>query len=232
MEAPLTKQTKFRPRFSLLTTLLATTIAALLLVILWQWHNAADLRAEVRKWRDANGILTITNPSQVHIMALTTLEPKTWRWRMYFPAGKKFQFHVTQGQAPVGQVYTQGGGCASEFPFDISKSQEVIMTAGVRNIDGRAMLTVDVGGLFSCSTGLPPGSEDWTVIGHMGSRLERSTSALDINKPVEIFRYTGGGMSGTDGTGPGVDIWMGPLNTLMNTGPAGSSSATSVNDVR
>jgi hypothetical protein len=198
-----------RLRFSLLNVLFLLTIAGLGLVVWRQWQEVRPLRAEVRRWRDENGVLTITDPSKVYIMALPTLERMTWRWRIYVPAGRSYMLHTGQGSATHHQLYsTSGSACSSRLPMEnSSQPREIIVAAAIRDGEGGRTLVVDAEGAFKCEIGTPDGITFHTSI-------SRTSTEFEPNLPFEIIRYEGStrwnGMSDPNVAKPGVAVWLTP----------------------
>lgn len=83
-----------RPRISILTALLVTTIAALS-VAMWQVNQeVAPLRAEVRRLRQELGHLTIDDPGKIYAIGVHSPQRDVHRFRVYLPENRKFQIHL------------------------------------------------------------------------------------------------------------------------------------------
>ncbi len=79
-----------RPRFSLLTLLLLTTVVAMS-VALWQLGSeVVPLREEVRQLRAEVGKLSVFDDEKIYAIQLKTEEKNVWWWRIYLPPGKFF----------------------------------------------------------------------------------------------------------------------------------------------
>jgi len=89
-----------RIRFSLLTAILLTTIAAMGVAI-WQLSEELQpLRNEVVRLRQEQGRLTITDPNKIYAIRVMTDEPDTWKWRVYLPPNKKYSMHTRLHTVP------------------------------------------------------------------------------------------------------------------------------------
>jgi hypothetical protein len=89
-----------RPRFSLLTTLLLTTIVGLAIVVTLFWREIGPLRAEVRRMRTELGFLTIDDPDRACAISVPTYEDDTWKWRIYLPVGGQYSLCTSSGHLP------------------------------------------------------------------------------------------------------------------------------------
>ena len=89
-----------RPRFSLLTLVLATTIVALS-VVLWRVGNeVVPLRAEVKRLRNEVGELVVEDETKICAIQVRTDDDLTWKWRIWIPPGKKYKLKCTAGRIP------------------------------------------------------------------------------------------------------------------------------------
>lgn len=79
------------PRFTLRTVFVTSAFVCLLI---WHWVTVRELarvRAENLDVRNQAGLLTVTDPNRVHVMAIPTVEDRTWRWRVYVPQSGIFR---------------------------------------------------------------------------------------------------------------------------------------------
>lgn len=91
---------RFRPRVSLLTAFLLTTIVGLSLAVVLLWYEVEPLRQEVRRLRTEFGYLSIDDPTKAYGIAVPTSEENTWRWRVYLPPGNKYTLYERSGHLP------------------------------------------------------------------------------------------------------------------------------------
>ena len=90
-----------RPRISLLTALLLTTIVGLTIVVALFWREIGPLRTEVRLLRNETGRLLVEDVDDIYAVALRPLAPGetgAWSWRVYLPPGQSYR--VRAGVAP------------------------------------------------------------------------------------------------------------------------------------
>jgi hypothetical protein len=90
----------FRPRFSLLTALLLTTIVGLAIVVTMQWSEVGPLREEVRQLRNETGELTIRDATKTHAIQVKTLDELAWEWHVWVPPGRRVYAHSQSGNVP------------------------------------------------------------------------------------------------------------------------------------
>jgi len=94
------KSRRPRPRFSLQTLLLLTTIVALGVIVWRQAGEVVPLRQELRQLRGEMGHLTIDDPNKAYAIAVQTSESDTWKWRIYLPPGGTHSFSSYYGTIP------------------------------------------------------------------------------------------------------------------------------------
>jgi hypothetical protein len=91
---------RFRPRISLLTVLLLTTIAGMALVIVQLWREVGPLRKEVHKLRQFVGELSIDDHTRIHAIEVRQPNPNLWRWRLFLPPGAQYKLVEFGGPLP------------------------------------------------------------------------------------------------------------------------------------
>ena len=79
-----------RPRFSLLTLVLLTTIVALGVTVGLLYRELAPLRAEVSLLRDELGDLNVGDKTKLHVIRAETDNKLHWKWRIWIPEGKEY----------------------------------------------------------------------------------------------------------------------------------------------
>ncbi len=98
-----------RPRFSLRTLLLLTTIAALGVAVWKLGSEVVPMRAEVRRLRVEVGDLVVEDESKLYAIQAHTDSELTWKWRMWIPPGKSYRIRCVDGPVPK-DGFTEGGG--------------------------------------------------------------------------------------------------------------------------
>lgn len=113
-----------RPRVSLLTALLLTTIVAMGIVIAMLWQEVKPLRIDNRRLRSEVGELSIDDPNRPYAIQVQTHEDDTWKWRIYLPPGGSYSINSYSGTLPpraghtgnswFDKVRNSGSGMCSE----------------------------------------------------------------------------------------------------------------------
>ena len=88
-------------RFSMGTMLL---VIALLATIASHVHTSLKLRRaehEAASLRNELGYLTISDPDQIHALALPTFEGMQWRWRIHLPSGNQYRIRWSAENIPA-----------------------------------------------------------------------------------------------------------------------------------
>lgn len=87
-----------RPRVSLLSLLLLVALSACAVVITTLWREVGPLRREVARLRTETGQLTVVDPGKAYVVAIETMDPDTWKWRVHLPAGHDYRLKTKVGQ--------------------------------------------------------------------------------------------------------------------------------------
>lgn len=74
-----------RPRFSLLTLVLVTTIVGLSITVVLLYRELAPLRTEVRTLREETGQLLVDDPTKLQAIEIETYNDWAWKWRVWVP---------------------------------------------------------------------------------------------------------------------------------------------------
>jgi hypothetical protein len=106
---------RVRPRFSLLTVLLLTTIDGLAIVVVQLGREVGPLRKEVRRLRDEVGELSIENDTRIHAMQARTKDPLTWKFRVWVPEGQTAVVKAHWGDVPRAGVPEANAGVQLEL---------------------------------------------------------------------------------------------------------------------
>lgn len=84
-------QPRMRPRISLLTAFLLTTIAAMALVVAQLWREVGPLRKEVFGLKQELGYLSVKNENKIYAIRVPGLQSDVYRYRIYLPENRKFK---------------------------------------------------------------------------------------------------------------------------------------------
>jgi len=179
----------FRPRFSLFTLLLLTTIISLS-VALWRvGSEVVPLREEVRELRNELGILQINESDKIHAIRVETFEDSFYRFRIYLPKGKQYTFNYAYSDIPVEGVPTAAESSSvepGEYLIYVRKKNRSDPKTGkpTRHATMRVKVEPTEGQRFSSANFSIFVSGDWifnkkTQIG--------SCSITSIGKQIEIF---------------------------------------------
>lgn len=76
-----------RFRFSLRRMLLVIAVVVLALSHLLSSYRLFQANREIAKYRREMGYLDVSDPSKIHVVAIPSMEERTWRWRVYVPPG-------------------------------------------------------------------------------------------------------------------------------------------------
>jgi len=119
----------FRPRFSLLTLLLLTTIVAMGVTVWRLGIEIVPLREEVGRLRDEAGRLSIDDPTRIHAVAVNMAEPDRYRWRVWVPQGRNYSLCYARFDVPL-----------TGLPTDRQSIIEYYFEAGEHLLDFRLKL--------------------------------------------------------------------------------------------
>jgi hypothetical protein len=211
-----------RPRLSLLTALLLTTIVGLSIVTFQLWRDVEPLRAQVRSMRSELGLLNIEDPTVAHAIQLGTREVDRWKWRIYLPDQGDYELFVYDGLIPPRQFHKKwydevrktGSGMSTtmeggEFVFSVElekagdrwmlrTSKGVDLNASVMSVNGDWLSNTDSHGITS-SVGY-----DAAVTYKPGQPIHIMT----LLEPVVTKNGTSTSWSSPTGPANGIVIWI------------------------
>jgi len=214
-----------RWRFGLRTMLLIMFIVGLTVALVVQSQRLWKADQELTRLRDETGRLTVNDRSKIHVIAVDTDEPNTWKWRMFIPKGLKYSWNVTYGQIPAaGMPRSKMSGSSNESYDEVDK--EVLVTASLHQMadgDWRLLVSPKISEIRAQMAGaslkIPDAEMEWTrkVPSREGSVLgSRGAETIDSGKPIVFVKWRSGELK-PDGTfGPAADpmpgymIWMEP----------------------
>jgi len=193
----------FRPRFSLRTLLLLTTIVALG-VALWRvGSEVVPLRVEVRKLRNELGILQIDESEKIYAIRVEANDDQLHKFRVYLPKGKQYSVNYAYSGIPIeGQPASAGSQNveAGEYLITVRIRYRPNLDSGEPSPYASAILRVtpSQGQRFSSSVSnisIGGGSgNSWIanqeIDGRCGSikRIDRQVEISEPDQPVDLLR--------------------------------------------
>src|SRR5262249_40322570 len=94
------RNSPWRPRFSLFSVLLLMTIVGLVIVVAQLWREVGPLRTEVRRLRDEVGALSVDDKTKLHTIRVRTPDEFVWKWRIWIPEGRAYLLKDACGKIP------------------------------------------------------------------------------------------------------------------------------------
>jgi hypothetical protein len=76
--------------------------------------------------------LVIDDPNKIQVIALDTLEPMTWQWRIHLPKGQRYAWKHAHGEIPMHGTPKNSWVCVSNSPY-WDTGVEAVLTAGLRH---------------------------------------------------------------------------------------------------
>jgi hypothetical protein len=194
-EGPESRQSS-RWKYSLRTLLLIVVIVCLAIPLVLQSFKLRRVEAELRRLRIETGQLTVDDPTKVHVVAVETDEPNTWRWRMFLPKGVRYTWCLGYGDIPAQGVPQPKMESSSNVQYSETPA-EVLIDARLRQLDDdRWSLKVSskIGDREDQMNGtrliIPDEDMRWTreVPSTQGSVLgSRGTEVLDPAGPIVLL---------------------------------------------
>lgn len=171
-----------RPRFSLLTLLLLTTIVALAVSLAILYRDFLPLQAEVARLRKELGELRVDDPSKLQAIRVETDNELEWKWRVWIPEGTVYRVR-SHGDYSLPRGYPQGGGTVY-----LREAGEHVLRYVIRrdSRDDRWYGTMQAG-----PTGVGKDLQSWVQwknYSSTSSGVGTVTETFDLKQPVEIFR--------------------------------------------
>jgi hypothetical protein len=195
----------FLPRFSLLTVLLSTAIAAKALVIALFWHEIGPLRTEVRQLRNEVGKLTIDDPAKPTVILVHPNAPFTWKWRIWVPAAHSYRVRWCDAEIPRTGFPTAANGMLA-----LDGPREYVVTYRIQD-DGWS--TLDAAG--ETVRGNQQKWVAWPSRSIEGESVDERTETYDLGKPIVLIRMRVSNQNGSVLTmadpADGFMIWLEPI---------------------
>lgn len=124
-----------RFRFSVRATLLAVAVIAF---VVHYWNLQTRLRtaeSELRKRRDETGQIDVKDTAKVHVIALDSTEPNTWKWRLFIPKGHRYMWNVAAKNIPNNSPPKRPGRSSISNREYWQRDNEVFVTARLQQTD-------------------------------------------------------------------------------------------------
>jgi hypothetical protein len=195
----------WRPRISLLSVLLLTTIVALAIVIALFWREVGPLRAEARQLRNEVGKLTIDDPTKVAAIQFHRRDDNLWRWRVWIPAGHSYRLRWVEAAIPCTDF-----PAVADFTRTLSGSGENVVSY---RIDGKGWSTLDAFGEI-----VQGKQHNWNWAGGLSEEegIGDSTETYDPEEPIVLTRQRDissfiARPVNTDDPADGFMIWLEPV---------------------
>ncbi|MBC7852588.1 MAG: hypothetical protein IAF94_04045 [Pirellulaceae bacterium] len=195
---------RWRWQFSLFTLLLVAIVACVVAAYLGTarrleeakatiGRQQADLKArdaEITKLEAELGILTITDPSKVHILALRSKEDWHWRWRVYLPPGKKWRITQALGERVPKQGFDMSNVPHGSSSGDLSNEEFTAEVWIARDVNGSLRLNRRFGG-SGVANGISEEDAKKLLAGGSTSTHTAGMSATEVFDPagpIELLR--------------------------------------------
>jgi hypothetical protein len=169
---------RWKPRFSLKTILLATAFIACGITIWLLQREVGPLRAEVKRLRNEVGFLSLEDESKLHAIRLRTPDELTWKWRLWIPPGRKYALRVDGGMIPKTGFPTEGGTIG-------------IYDAGEMWVEYRIQKDPKTGSwqgmMYTSSGGVGGGEQKWVEWGRRVGTGEGVGNTTHVAPPDEVL---------------------------------------------
>jgi hypothetical protein len=126
---PTTTATRRKVRFSLRGLILATAMLCTVASHVMTSWELRRVRQEARRLRDELGYLTVTDPNEVHAVALAPeagYATKHWRWRLHLPADRKFRVCYKFAGLPVEGLPDDNDGFFDDVAGEMSLAASAV----------------------------------------------------------------------------------------------------------
>ena len=217
-------KSKFRPKVSLLSFLLAISLVA---VGFSHWHNSRKLHfvtSELLKLRSEAGYITVEDKSKFHALAIESGDPNIWKWRLFIPKGTKYKWNIAGENIPQSTPPAKPGVSSISNEQYWETDTNVLVTAHLKEIDsGDWILTVSskIGNSKSQMGGvtlqIPADKMKWmrTVSSFENREIgTREIAIRDPHGPIILLqkrpceKKPDGSFKPSTGTMPGYMIWL------------------------
>jgi hypothetical protein len=215
-----------RARFSLRTLLVLVAVVCFAIGSYVVARKMSDANRELRKLRNEAGVLSVDDPTKVHVIAVDVGEANTWRWRTFIPKGHKYSWNIAAEQIPRSNPPQKAGisGFSNEPYWE--RDNELLVTARLRQEDdGNWRLSVDpvIGDsknqMAGASLKIPKEKMEWMTDGRASSTDGRvlgnkGVQVIDPKGPIILLqrrpteRQPDGSHQPSPNPMPGYMIWL------------------------
>lgn len=217
-------QTRFQ--FSLRTLLILIAALALLMSLaraMLQLHETnaelASAQLEIRRLKIEAGHFPSVDKSKVNLLALQSLTPLKWKWRIYLPKGTRYKINYTFKDISPEGVPNKAGGLRG-YSLDTPEEGAELTLHLAKDFDGNGMRYVDDSSGSTSGMGKLDaeiirtqllGPVSWSQAGN------RAPATFDPEEPIVLLRFRP--QEGSDEKGwapateptPGIMVWLTPL---------------------
>jgi hypothetical protein len=172
----------WRPQLSLLSALLLMTIVGLAIVVAQLWREVDPLRTEVRQLREQVGVLTINDPSVVHVIGVPSDAEGVMKWRIYVPANKTAILRARCGDV------TRTAYPESEFQHKLGSGEQLLTITAKRRGNEGTSFTADIQAPQGNSMITMAFTEDDLTGVFETHRVSSSTEVMDKNDKLVLVR--------------------------------------------
>jgi hypothetical protein len=201
---------RVRPRISLLTAFLLTTIVGLAMALFQLWREVGPLRAEVRQIRNEVGRLSIEDTTKIHAIQVRTNEPLFWKWRVWVPDHVAANLFAQWGNVPRAGLPT---GCK---PQKLRSGEQWITLRVLRDVENKWVWQLETdrssGGLLVKDSDIWWTGPPW---GFYAEGVQYKTAVEPAETPFLILQRHRTGPTGdssrlmqNDAPMPGFIIWL------------------------
>jgi hypothetical protein len=205
--------------------LILFAIVCLAIPLVIQSRRLRDAEIELSKLRDETGRLTITDRNKIHVLAVASAEPGSWRWRIFMPKGLRYGWSLAAGDIP-GKGLPKSKTDSFWNAQGEDQDREVLVTATLmrmENGDWRLSVSSRIGESDQQMGGgnISFADEIWKSA-HSGCEVRevlgsKAVKLIDPGEPIVLFVQRGcgtppdGGQGPTEDATPGYAIWMNPF---------------------
>jgi hypothetical protein len=201
---------RFRPRISLLSSLLLMTVVGLAIIVAQLWSEVGPLRSELRRLRDEVGALSIDDPTKPCAIAVRTTDDFTWKWRLFIPDGRSYKLKYSGERIPKDGI-PQAHGTIS-----LSDAGETWIEYRIKS-DPQSGIWTDT--LRTPFAGVGSSRQEWVTWDRRTSSspgVGYTTQTFELGKLIVLARHRvsqkAGDSSKIENPSAGFMIWLEPVN--------------------